>query len=491
MQQKLRILLLEDSVRDADLLERELRNGGVSFNLRRVDEPRAFIAQLIEFTPDVIIADYKLPAFDGLEALELVRKRSAELPFILVSGYIGEERAIEALRLGATDVILKDRLGRLAPGVQRAMREVRERAEHQRLQERFRLVVEAAPSAMVMTGAAGKIEMVNGQTERMFDYSREHLIGRQIEMLIPERFHANHPGLRAGFFAKPHARAMDAVHDLFGRRRDGSEFPVEIALNPIEIEDGTVVLSVIMDITARRRIEREKEQQRHELTRSNAELESFAYIASHDLKAPLRAISHLAEWIEEDIAATASPETSDNLRLLRGRVTRLQGLLDGLLAYSRVGRTSGDAEDIDIAEMVSDVRALLASPPGFVVVCEEPMPSIHTHSVPLRGVLENLIANAIKHHDRPEGHVTVSMRLKDGVAEFRVGDDGPGIAPRFHERIFTIFQTLTSRDEVESSGIGLAIVKKRVENHGGRVWVESAPPVRGSTFVFTWKDTKE
>ena len=116
------------------------------------------------------------------------------------------------------------------------------------------------------------------------------------------------------------------------------------------------------------------------------------------------------------------------------------------------------------------------------------MPAIRTHRVPLRAVLENLIANGVKHHDRAEGRISVSMRLEDGVAEFRVNDDGPGIAPRFHERIFVIFQTLASRDDVESSGIGLAIVKKRVENHGGRIWVESTPPARGTTFAFTWKE---
>jgi PleD family two-component response regulator len=208
MEPELRILLLEDSLRDAELLERELRQGGVSFSMRTEEDPRAFIAQLIEFNPDLVIADYKLPAFDGLEALEIVRKRSAVLPFILVSGYIGEERAIEALRMGATDVILKDRLGRLAPGVVRAMREVQERAEHQRLQERFRLVVESAPNAMVMIDVDGKIEMVNGQTEQMFGYSRTDLIGAQMEMLVPERFSAHHPGLRASFFAAPRARPM-------------------------------------------------------------------------------------------------------------------------------------------------------------------------------------------------------------------------------------------------------------------------------------------
>jgi PAS domain S-box-containing protein len=369
------------------------------------------------------------------------------------------------------------------------LREVEERAKRERLEERLRLFVESAPNAMVMSNAHGEIEMVNGQTERSFGYARAELMGQSIEMLVPERFRARHPIMRASFFASRKPRPMGTGRDLFGLHRDGTEFPVEVGLNRIATEEGDIVLSTIVDITPRRLIEQEKEQQRRELERSNADLESFAYVASHDLKAPLRAISHLAEWIEEDIAATASPDTSENLRLLRGRVARLQGLLDGLLAYSRVGRTSDDAEEIDVNAMVSDIAASLAPRPGFAISCEGKLPAIRGHRVPLRVVLENLIANGLKHHDRAMGRVTVSMRLEDGVAEFRVGDDGPGIAPRFHERIFMIFQTLASRDELESSGIGLAIVKKRIENHGGRIWVESAPPARGTTFVFTWKET--
>ena len=167
----------------------------------------------------------------------------------------------------------------------------------------------------------------------------------------------------------------------------------------------------------------------------------------------------------------------------------MQMLLDGLLAYSRIGHTNTTIEDVDIAEVIQEVVAMLGPPPGFVVACEGTMPVIRTHRVPIQRVLENLISNGLKHHDRAEGRITVAMRLADGVAEFRVSDDGPGIAPRFHERIFMIFQTLVSRDEVESSGIGLAIVKKRVENHGGRISVESAPPARGTIFVFTWKET--
>jgi light-regulated signal transduction histidine kinase (bacteriophytochrome) len=310
---------------------------------------------------------------------------------------------------------------------------------------------------------------------------------------MPERFRGRYAELRQQFLANPAARPVNEGQQLFGLRQDGSEFPLEIGLNPIDlgpVDPGgnPMVLAGIADITARHAIEQEREQHRLDLVRSNADLEEFAYIASHDLKAPLRGISHLVQWISEDNAMTASPETLENLKMLRARVTRLQMLLDGLLAYSRVGRERAAVEAVDIAELVDDIVAMLAPPSGFVVACKGRMPVLRTHRAPIRVVLENLIGNALKHHDRAEGRITVAARMLEGMAEFRVSDDGPGISPWFHDRIFMIFETLASREDVESSGIGLAIVKKKVEGHGGRIRVESAPPARGCSFVFTWQE---
>ncbi len=490
MKPGLQILMLEDSAVDAALLEREMRRGGLSFDANRVETQAAFVAQLDEYPPDLVVSDFNLPSFDGMQALAIVRKRSPWLPFILVSGHIGEDSATEALKMGATDFILKDRLGRLVPCIQRAVRDAEDRAEHKRLAERFRLFVEAAPNAMVLIVANGKIEMVNGRTESMFGYSRAELLGRPIEMLLPERLRTVIEGPQSPFALSHRSRPIGLGHDLFGLRRDGTEFPAEIALNPIETEDGMLVLSVIVDITERRQLEREEAQQRQDLERSNADLEEFAYVASHDLKAPLRAIAHLAQWIREDIEPSPSAETTVNIELLQGRVKRMQMLLDGLLAYSRLGRVNSPIEDVDIEELVRDIVAMLAPPPGFDVVWDGEVSVLRTRRMAIQVVLENLIANALKHHDRTEGRITVAMRLVDGVAEFRVSDDGPGIPKRFHDRVFVIFQTLECRDDVETSGIGLAIVKRKVEGHGGHIRIESAPPARGTSFVFTWKQAE-
>jgi signal transduction histidine kinase len=223
-----------------------------------------------------------------------------------------------------------------------------------------------------------------------------------------------------------------------------------------------------------------------ELRRSNEELDNFAYGASHDLKAPLRGIRNLTTWITKDVEETASEDTKENLMMLHSRVERLDLLLDSLLQYSRIGRTGGTPEDFDPGKLVNEIIEYMAPRTGFTVTCGQ-MPRMHTNKAPLEQVLRNLIGNGLKHHDRDTGAVSVTARDLGALVEFRVADDGPGIAPLFHERIFQMFQTLRSRDEMEGSGMGLTIVKKSVEAHGGTIHVESTPPQRGTTFVFTWE----
>jgi PAS domain S-box-containing protein len=364
-------------------------------------------------------------------------------------------------------------------------------SERKRMEERFRLVVESAPNAMVMVDSSGQIDMVNAEAERLFGYARTELLGQRVEMLVPKRFRANHPGLRMAFFADPKSRPMGAGRDLFGLKKDGSEFPVEIGLNPIETDDGPMVLAAIVDISERKQAEQDRERQSEELRRSNAELAEFAHVASHDLKAPLRAVQNLATWIAEDLEAGASDETRENLALLRRRGERLEKLLSGLMEYALVGHGESRPENVDTAALVLDIVEYLAPPPGFAVTCRGAMPILKTSKISLEHVFQNLISNALKHHDHVGGEVVISARSLGDKVEFTVQDDGQGIDPAYHDRIFVVFQTLKPRDEVEGSGVGLAIVKKIVEAHGGGIRVESEPPRRGTAFIFTWPNTAQ
>ena len=223
------------------------------------------------------------------------------------------------------------------------------------------------------------------------------------------------------------------------------------------------------------------------LERANADLEQFAYVASHDLKAPLRAIGKLVEWIEEDLATHMSDVSCEHMRVLRGRIGRLEALLDGLLLFARTGRDETAVEWVDTQSLVREVVELLSPPDSIRIIVTDDLPSLTTARAPLQQVFQNLIGNALKHHDRDNGVIEVAGRDRGSYIEFSVADDGPGISENYHARIFQIFQTLKRRDEVEGSGIGLAVVDKLVRSFGGNIALKSKTGERGSTFLFTWE----
>ena len=225
-----------------------------------------------------------------------------------------------------------------------------------------------------------------------------------------------------------------------------------------------------------------------ELSRVSGDLERFVYFASHDLKSPLRAVDSLASWIAEDLGDQLQGESKQHMALLRGRISRMGRLLDDILVYSRAGRVQVAPVEVDVRELVQGLTMLLDVPEGMTVEVDPSLPTLTTWRSLLLQVLHNLVGNAIKHHDQPSGCVRVGA---DALAEhysFWVQDDGPGIDPRFHGRVFDMFQTLRRRDEVEGSGMGLALVRKIVDQVGGRVELTSGDG-RGACFRFTWPRT--
>lgn len=221
------------------------------------------------------------------------------------------------------------------------------------------------------------------------------------------------------------------------------------------------------------------------LARSNEELDNFAYVASHDLKSPLRGIDQLATWIGEDLGDHLGPETMEHLRLIRSRIHRMEMLLDDLLAYSRVGRVDGEVTEVDTHTLIEEIYDLIAADKSMHLTISDDMPVLLTKRVPLELVFRNVIGNAVKHHDKEQGIINVSARrVADGV-EFTIQDDGPGIPLEHQQRVFAMFQTLKPRDEIEGSGIGLSLVKKTVEGVGGKIFLESDGQL-GCTFRFIW-----
>jgi len=220
------------------------------------------------------------------------------------------------------------------------------------------------------------------------------------------------------------------------------------------------------------------------LERINQELDRFAYIASHDLKSPLRGIEQLTHWLSEDLADNTNENVQKYLGLIQNRIQRMVLLLDGLLTFSRIGRVDIEMVDTDCRQLVEDMFALVAPPQGFELVIEGNFPRFKTVKTLLELVVRNLISNAIKHHDRGGGVLKVQCETKGHYYWFSVIDDGPGISAQFHHKVFEMFQTLRPRDEVEGSGLGLSLVKKTVESLGGEILLESAG--RGCCFRFSW-----
>jgi PAS domain S-box-containing protein len=259
------------------------------------------------------------------------------------------------------------------------------------------------------------------------------------------------------------------------------------------------MMGMALDITDRKQAEFDLQERTHELSQMNRlllqatslvnqrnqELDQFAHIVSHDLKAPLRAIANLSTWIEEDLANQVPPDTQKNLVLLRSRVQRMDGLINGLLDYARISDSAGPGETFPLQGLVDEIVDSLDVPPAFTIQMPAPLPTLTTNRLLLSQVLTNLMSNAIKHHDRPDGRVQITVQPQPQGYEFRIADDGPGIAPTDQRRVFEIFQTLASRDQKESTGIGLAIVKKIIEQAGGQIFLESEPG-QGATFRFTW-----
>ena len=349
---------------------------------------------------------------------------------------------------------------------------------------RFRGLLEAAPDAIVIASADGRIVLVNRQTEALFGYSRDVLLGQPVERLVPERYRPGHASYRAKYTAAPSVRAMGEGLELFGRRQDGREFPVEISLSPIEVDGAPLVISSIRDVTERKRIQAD-------LERSNRELQEFAYVASHDLQEPLRMISSYTQLLARRYQGKLDQDADEFIGYAVDGARRMQAQIQALLEYARVGQRRVELRPIDSSAMVGQVTHDLgmAIEAAGATIAAGTLPMVTGDPTLLSHLFQNLIANALKFHGAapPLIEVTAEPAAEpDGRAwVFRVQDNGIGIEPQYAEAVFGLFRRLHSQAEYDGTGIGLAICKRIVEGHGGRIWVESDGAGQGSCFCFT------
>jgi PAS domain S-box-containing protein len=412
---------------------------------------------------------------------------------------------------------LRDHTGQLI-GFAKVTRDLTQRREMEESlrasQERLRLLVGTVKDyVIIMLDPEGHVTSWNEGAERIKGYQASEILGRHFSLFYPPEAVAARWPERELEIAARDGRFEDEGWRV---RKDGTRFWGNLVLTALRDDQGRLVgyAKITRDLTARREAEeqarrlaaeqaalaeatRHAEELRVALERVEAaraaeaeayrSLDQFAYVASHDLKAPLRGIGNLATWLQEDVGDRLGAQAAEHLQLIQGRVARMMGLIDGILAYSRAGRVRSAVERVDTGALVNEAILLLGPPREARIEVAAGMPAVEAERVPLQQVFLNLVGNAVKYTcaERPDAVIRVSYRDAGELWEFQIEDNGPGIAPEFHERIWGVFQTLAPRDKVEGTGIGLAVVRKIVETRGGAVAVDSDLG-RGARFRFTW-----
>jgi PAS domain S-box-containing protein len=364
----------------------------------------------------------------------------------------------------------------------------------------FEDLLEFAPDAIVAIDAAGRIVLINTQTETLFGYRRDALLGRPIEMLIPERFHARHEAHRTGYKLHPMPRPMGAGLDLYGRRSDGTEFAAEISLGPLDTPKGKLVTAAIRDVTRRKaeeaaiktmnvELERRVAERVADLKAVNDELEAFAYSISHDLRAPLR---HISGFVDLLVPATADGRLDDQARhrlaIIADSANRMGGMIDDLLSFSRMNQAEILRQQVNLSTLAAGViaDAKREAPGRDIAWIVAPLPTVPGDPAMLKMVLVNLVSNAVK-FTRASAPARIEIGSSVGaggeIVVF-VRDNGVGFDMQYAEKLFGVFRRLHREDEFEGTGIGLANVRRIVGRHGGRTWAEAALG-RGATFFFS------
>ena len=457
-----------------------------------IERPQVSLDQILQETAGLIRSAYRYPestcvriTFEGIQYKtdNFKKSESSQHARMKIRGdkvgdievyYVGQgaEGVKEPFLKEEGDFLdaLAEHLSRIAEGGQ----------AREKLQLFRNLINQSNDSIFVIEPQWGRLLDANDKICNILGYSREELLDmtvKDIEQAIPDD---------SSWQEQVEELKLKADLVIQGRhkRKDGTTFFVETGLKLVSQREKDYIIAVARDITERKKAEEKQAELFKQAESSNRELKDFAHIVSHDLKAPLRGVTTLANWISADYADKLGKDSKEQMNLLLSRVDRMHNLIEGVLAYSRAGRIKEEKVQVNLNELVPGIIDTLAPPENIEITVEGQLPTIRCEQTRIMQVFQNLLSNAIKYMDKPQGRISVGCVEEDNFWKFSVADNGPGIEERHFERIFQIFQTLSPRDEFESTGVGLTVIKKIVELYDGRVWVESKPG-EGSTFFFT------
>ncbi len=512
VERRVKILLVDDTPENLVSLEAALSSLGEELVL--AGSGKEALHHVLNDDFAAILLDVRMPDMDGFEAAELIRSRprSRQIPILFLTGYRNEEHLFRGYDLGAVDFLFKPivpeilrskvavfvELSRSNAKLVEQADALRKQAEIlQKAELKFRSLFEAAPDAMVMCRADGEIIMVNSQTEVLFERPREQLISRSIRDLVPGWGYRLRPAWRddRGLM---HAQPAEGGVELLAFRASGLSFPVEISFSPWQTDDDVVVTSAIRDISERKKAEEQIRRlnagleervlaRTQELMRSNEELQQFAYIASHDLQEPLRTVSVYAQLLDKRYRGQLQGDADQFISFIVENAQRMEKLVHHLLDFSRVDARGTDfftTVDCEIAltDAMRNIQSLIDE--SGVHITYDPLPLVKGDPVQLTRLFQNLLVNSIKYRGDASPEIHISAEAQGNEWLMSVRDNGIGIEPQYAEKIFGIFRVLQPRDKTAGSGMGLAICRKIVTRHEGRIWVESELG-EGAVFYFT------
>ncbi len=484
MNNPIRILILEHDPNDLELLQYELKKGNLPYTYLVVQTRDEFEKALNSFKPEIILSDYSLPTFDGATAFRIKEEIASDIPFIIVSGTIGEENAVELIKTGVTDYILKDKLFTVHTKITRALKEAKEYREKIAAEKQLKEysdqitdILESIGDGFFTLDHNWIVTYWNKEAEKQSGIKREDIVGKNLWEVYPE-------AIQQKFYSEYHKAIEQKITVHFEEYLPPIDGWLEVSAYP-----SPRGLSVYFKNVTEKRVQKKQlENYASELERSNKELEQFAYIASHDLQEPLRMVGSFLQLLQKKYVSDLDEQASQYIYYAVDGATRMKNLINDLLNYSRINREI-TMREVNLTGIINEALANLYTSihESGAMVHFEGMPVLRADPAQMLQLFQNLISNSIKY--RKEGippEIKIQAHKEHTHWLFAVTDNGIGIEQKYSDIIFVIFKQLHDKSKYEGTGIGLAIAKRIVERHGGKIWFESEPGKR-STFYFTIK----